>query len=303
MQSLGAFVPTERKIRFIRDLVDAGLREIEVASFVNPARVQQMSDGAAVLAGLPRPDGVRYSALVPNLRGLEDALDAGVHRICVLTAASETFQRLNLNASIEESLGRVREIVSVANGEPVTVRGYVSCMVECPYEGPTDRAMVADLAGRLVELGCEDVFLADTIGRGRPTTVAPVVDAVLECVPGERLGVHLHDTYGQALANLGVCFERGIRRVDSSVAGLGGCPFAPGAAGNVATEDVLFWIKSAGGGAAIDLARLASIGLELCKELEIPAESKAARALVKRLETHAATVQRAPDEPERAQRP
>ncbi len=283
LQGLPAFVPTERKVRLVEDLLDAGLRTIEVASFVSARAMPQMRDGLDVVRALERREGVTFSAFVPNARGLEDAMSVGIDVVGNATYATESFARANVNATVAETIARIREQVAAARGTKTRIRGYVSCAAECPFEGPVDPERVAALAEELAELGCADVFLADTTGRGSPATIARLADATLRRVPAERLGVHFHDTYGQALANVLVCVERGIRKIDSSVAGLGGCPNAVGAAGNVATEDLVYALGGLGlAPAGVDLDRLAAIGAELCADLGIRCDSKAGRALAAR---------------------
>jgi hydroxymethylglutaryl-CoA lyase len=222
---------------------------------------------------------VKLAAFVPNARGMDAALELGIDWITGATYASEEFSRRNVNCTVAEATERIREMVRGSSGTTSKVRGYVSCAIACPFSGPVSPALVADLAAELLESGCEQVFLADTIGRGTATTVARLADAVLERVPAERLGIHFHDTYGQGLANVVECLDRGIRRFDTSVAGLGGCPTAEGAAGNVATEDLLVLLEGRGEAPAIDALRVARIGAELCRDLGIRNDSKAGRAL------------------------
>jgi hydroxymethylglutaryl-CoA lyase len=279
LQGLPSFVPTERKIRLVEDLVAAGLRTIEVASFVSPKATPQMRDGREVVRGLRHPSGVTFAAFVPNARGLEAAMEVGIDVAGNATYATESFARANVNATVAETIARIREQVAATRGTRTRVRGYVSCAVECPFEGPVDPERVAALAEELAAIGCEEVFLGDTTGKGSPATIARLADAVLRRVPAERLGVHFHDTFGQALANVLVCVERGIRKVDASVAGLGGCPAAEGAAGNVATEDLVYALRGLGIAPAVELERVAAIGAELCRDLGIRCDSKAGRAI------------------------
>jgi len=279
LQGLPHFVPTERKAALIEDLIDAGLTSIEVASFVNPRSMPQMRDGREVVERLRRRGDVTFAAFVPNLRGMQDAIELGIHRATVATYASEEFSRRNVNATVAEANQRVREIVREA-GDAARVRGYVSCAIDCPFTGPVDPARVAELAEELLDMGCAEVFFADTTGRGTAATVARLADHVLERVPADRLGVHFHDTFGQGLANVATCLERGIRRIDASVAGLGGCPTAQGAAGNVATEDVLLLLEGHGVATGVDVRRVAAIGADLCRDLGLRNDSKAGRALV-----------------------
>ena len=282
LQGLPDFVPTERKIRLVEDLIDAGLRTIEVASFVSARAMPQMRDGLDVVRSLRRRDGVTFAAFVPNARGLEDAMAVGIDVVGNATYATESFARANVNATIAETLARIREQIAAARGTKTRIRGYVSCAIACPFEGPVDPERVAAQAEELAAIGCDDVFLGDTTGRGSPSTVARLADAVLRRLPAERLGIHFHDTYGQALANVLVCVERGIRKVDSSVAGLGGCPNAVGAAGNVATEDLVYALRGLGLAPEVDLERVATLGAELCRDLGIRSDSKAGRAIAAR---------------------
>lgn len=279
LQGLAAFVPTERKVRFVEDLIEAGVRAIEIASFVSPKATPQMRDGREVAKAVRRRPGVMLAAFVPNRRGLEGALECAIDVVGIATYASESFARRNVNATIAESNQRIREVVAAARGTRTRVRGYVSAAIECPWEGPIDPERVAALAEKIADDGCDEVFLGDTTGRGTPATIGRLADAVLRRLPAERLGVHFHDTMGQGLANVLACVERGIRRVDTSVAGLGGCPAAEGAAGNVATEDLLYALRAMGIAPAIDLERLAAVGAELCRDLGIRSDSKAGRAL------------------------
>jgi hydroxymethylglutaryl-CoA lyase len=282
LQNLDAAIPTARKAALVEDLIEAGVREFDVASFVDPKRVPRMADSDALMALLPRREDVVYMGLAMNAKGLERALAAGVDRLSVLTQASESFSQRNANCSADESLARVAAILAArgAGGPPAT--GYVACAVDCPYEGPQEPGRVAVLAERLLELGCDRVGLGETIGTATPPRLAALLDAVLARVPPERLSVHLHDTFGQGIANLNVALERGIRRLDASFAGIGGCPFAPGASGNVATEDALYLLDGMGLESGIDMARVAEIGAAFCAEFAIVGNSKAGRGLVAR---------------------
>ncbi len=276
-------VATAIKIVLIDRLAAAGLSVVEVGSFVSARRVPQMADTAAVLAGIARRPGVRFPVLTPNLEGFRAAQNAGAKDVAVFAAASETFSRRNLNCSIDESLARYAAVCAAAKAHDVDVRGYVSCAIDCPYEGKVAPQAVAAVARALFDLGCREVSLGDTIGTGTPSRAVAMVDAVAEQVPVAALAVHFHDTYGQALANILACLERGIAVIDASVAGLGGCPFAPGAAGNVATEDVLYLLAGLGVGTDVDLAALAEAGRFICAVLERSPASKTAQALAARL--------------------
>ena len=279
LQNEATPVPTEVKIELIDRLARAGLTVIEATSFVSPKWVPQMADHAAVLAGIvPRP-GVSYPVLVPSRQGLEEALSAGAREIAVFAAASETFSLKNINCSIAESLGRYAELVAEALRRGVRVRGYVSCVLGCPYEGEIPAAAVAEVAERLMELGCYEISLGDTIGVGTPGKAQEMVREVTRKVPVERLAAHFHDTYGQALANVLAVLELGVSAFDSSVAGLGGCPYAPGASGNVASEDLLYLLTGLGIETGVDLCALASAGNYISAFLGRPSGSKVARAL------------------------
>jgi hydroxymethylglutaryl-CoA lyase len=257
LQNEAQVIPTADKVALVDVLSRARFRRIEAASFVNPARVPQMADGAAVLAGLRRAPGVGYMALTPNLRGYAGARAAGADGVAVFVSASEGFSRANLGADIETSLGWAAAVCAQAGADGVPVRGYVSCVADCPYDGPVAPAAVARVAGRLTTMGCAEVSLGDTIGRGRPEAVAAMLSAVAGVVPVHRLAGHFHDTGGQALDNVAVALEAGVRVFDASVGGLGGCPFAPGAAGNVATEALHGWLVARGWQTGLDGAVLA----------------------------------------------
>ncbi|UCH75264.1 MAG: hydroxymethylglutaryl-CoA lyase [Rhodospirillales bacterium] len=279
-------VSTADKIRLIDLLADAGLTVIESGSFVSPRWVPKMADTAAVLAGINQRPGVSYPVLVPNMKGLEVALAAGAREIAVFGAASETFSQRNINCSIADSLNRFAPVCAKALASGLRVRGYVSCVLGCPYEGRVDVPVVADVSRRLVELGCYEVSLGDTIGVGTALQAQAMVEAVAELVPRDRLAVHFHDTYGQALANILACLERGIAVVDSSVAGLGGCPYAAGATGNVATEDVLYMLAGMGLATGVDLSGVAAAGRYISEILGRAAASRVSRALAAREAAH-----------------
>ncbi|MDA1196012.1 MAG: hydroxymethylglutaryl-CoA lyase [Planctomycetota bacterium] len=259
-------VPTATKAAFVRALVAAGLTEIEITSFVRPDRVPQLADAEELCAALgPPPAGVRYVALVPNERGLERALATGViGKVAVFTAASETFAQRNVNASIDESIARFRPVVEGARAAGLALRGYVSAAMGCPYEGHVDAAHVVAVVEALDALGCEDISIGDTIGAGTPGDVARVLDAVLAVVPAERIALHFHDTRGMAVANVLEGLRRGIASYDASAGGLGGCPYAPGAAGNLATEDLVYLLDGLGvaHGVGLDPLRQASASIE-----------------------------------------
>ncbi len=250
-------VATADKIRLIDLLGAAGLTRIEAASFVSPAWVPQMADAAEVMAGINRLPGVSYAALVPNLRGLEAALRAGADEVAVFAAASETFSARNINATIAESFARFAPVAEAALAAGAGLRGYVSCVTDCPYEGPIAPARTAEVAGRLAGLGCREVALGDTIGRATPATTAALLEAVLGVLPAARLAGHFHDTGGRALANIETCLDHGLTTFDAAIGGLGGCPYAPGAPGNVATEAVAARLAEMGHTTGVDAASLA----------------------------------------------
>ena len=280
LQNETGHIATEDKIAFINRLSATGLPAIEVGSFVSPRSVPQMSDTSLVYDGIERRPGVSYPALVPNLKGLESAKNAGVDEIAFFCAASETFSQQNINSSINQSLERLADIMAVALPSGIRVRGYLSCVAGCPYEGKVPVEAVAEIAERLVALGCYEVSLGDTIGIGHPGQVRELLEAVVCKVPREKLAVHFHDTFGQALANILVALEAGIAVIDSSVAGLGGCPYAPGASGNVASEDVLYMLNGLGAETGVDLDSLIDAGLYISRLLDKPTGSKVARALI-----------------------
>ncbi|MDU8945862.1 hydroxymethylglutaryl-CoA lyase [Ovoidimarina sediminis] len=246
LQNEARMIPSAEKISLIDCLSGAGFRRIEVASFVSPKWVPQMADGAEVLAGIRRADGVSYAALTPNMRGFERAIEAGADEIAIFASASEGFSRANLNCSISESLERFLPVCEAADVRNLPVRGYVSCVTDCPFDGPIDPDDVARVVEALDRMGCYEISLGDTIGRGVPETISAMLEAVREIVPAERLAGHYHDTGGRALDNIEVSLEHGLRVFDAAVGGLGGCPYAPGAAGNVATEVVLGWLDARG---------------------------------------------------------
>jgi hydroxymethylglutaryl-CoA lyase len=267
------------KLRLIDDLAGAGLRVIEAGSFVNPSWVPQMADSEAVFRGIQRRPGVRYTALTPNLRGFERALEAGADEVAVFGAASEAFSQKNINCGIEESLARFEPVMAAAAGAGLPVRGYVSCVLGCPYQGEVTPAAVAGVTGRLLDMGCYEVSLGDTIGAGTAGSMARLLEALLRRFDSGQLAVHCHDTYGQALANILVALQHGIATVDASVAGLGGCPYARGATGNVATEDVVYMLQGMDIETGVDLARLIDAGRRISERLGRADASRTARAL------------------------
>ncbi|HCE2051030.1 TPA: hydroxymethylglutaryl-CoA lyase [Vibrio parahaemolyticus] len=277
-------VSTRTKMRLIDLLSDTGLSHIEAGSFVSPKWVPQMADSKEVMQNITRRASVTYSALTPNLQGLEQALDAGANQVAIFTSASEGFCQHNINCSIAESLKRFEPLMVQADKYHVPVRGYLSCVVDCPYDGATSPTQVANISQALIELGCYEVSLGDTIGTGTPNRVKEMLESVLARIPSQRLAVHFHDTWGQALANIYQALSMGINTVDSSVAGLGGCPYAHGASGNVATEDVLYLCQGLGIETGVDLELLAKAGWMICDELQRQPTSKVSQALRHRME-------------------
>ena len=279
LQNEDAIVPTAAKIELIDRLSATGLQSIEATSFVSPKWIPQLADAAEVMAGIARKPGVRYPVLVPNLQGYERARAAGADDIAVFTAASEAFNQRNTNAGIDESLARFAPVMERARADGVRVRGYVSTVLGCPYQGEVPLPDVVRVARALHDMGCEEVSLGDTIGVGTPGKARDMLRAVAGEVPMERLAVHFHDTYGQALSNILACLEEGVAVVDASVAGTGGCPYARGASGNVASEDVVYMLHGLGIETGIDLAGLAATGRWLATLLARDTGSKVGRAL------------------------
>jgi isopropylmalate/homocitrate/citramalate synthase len=272
-------VPTAIKVELIERLVDCGLRHIEAASFVSPKWVPRMADSPAVMGDLRRKSGVIYQALTPNRKGLAAAVAAGVDHVGVFPAASESFSKRNLNCSIAESLATIEEVCGEARRLGIKVRAYLSVVIACPFEGQVLPSKVAELTRTLIAMGCTDVALGDTIGVGTARQVRALVEACAAVAPLERIGVHFHDTYGQALANILAALELGIGVLDSSVAGLGGCPYAPGATGNVATEDVVYLLDGLGIETGVDLQKLVQTAWWISDRLGRPPVSRVARAL------------------------
>ena len=279
LQNELGFVPTETKVSLIHKLADCGLSMIEAGAFVSPKWVPQMADGANVFAAIEKKSGVVYSALTPNMKGLEAAMAAGVEEIAVFVAGSESFSKKNTNCTIAESIERFLPLCDVALKTGISVRGYVSCVLGCPYEGEISTAVVAELSARLMDGGCYEVSLGDTIGCGTPAKAQALVNEVGAAISMDKIAVHFHDTYGQALANIHAVLQQGISVVDSSVAGLGGCPYAKGASGNVATEDVLYMLNGLGLDTGIDMIGLLKASAYITGELSRPPSSKVALAL------------------------
>lgn len=277
LQAEARILPASVRAELVGRLVAAGLVSIEVGSFVSPRHVPQMTDTAAVLAGSRRPEGGRFIALVPNLQGLEAALAAGADEVAVFASASEAFSRRNINCSVAESLARFQPVFERLDGT-LPVRGYVSCAFGCPYEGPVPVSAVTELSAQLAEMGCYEVSVADTIGVATPRQARAVAAAVVAEIGASRVALHFHDTRGQALANIYAGLEAGITSFDASVAGLGGCPFAAGATGNVATEDVVYMLHGMGLSTGIDLAALIAAGEFVSQHLGRRTGSRVARA-------------------------
>ncbi|GIK98080.1 MAG: 3-hydroxy-3-isohexenylglutaryl-CoA/hydroxy-methyl glutaryl-CoA lyase [Alphaproteobacteria bacterium] len=284
LQNEPAIVGAADKVALIERLAEAGLRTIEVGSFVSPKWVPQMADTAEVLQRLRRRPGVSYPVLVPNLKGLEAALAQAVEEVAVFAAASESFSRKNVNCSIEESLDRFAPVLERARAHGLKVRGYVSCVLGCPYEGAVAASAVASVAARLREMGCYEISLGDTVGVGTPGAAQRMIGAVAERVPIDRLAVHFHDTWGQGLANIYASLETGVSVVDSSVGGLGGCPYAKGATGNVATEDVLYMLDGLGIATGVDLGGVVEAAEFISGVIGRPPASRVARAYRARAE-------------------
>lgn len=279
LQNESQSVQTSDKVRLIELLAESGLAVIEAGSFVSPKWVPKMADSAEVFAGILRKKGVTYTALAPNLKGLDDAVAAGADEVAVFGSASESFSQKNINCSIEESIERFRPVCDAAREQNIPVRGYVSCVLGCPYEGDISPYAVKNVSKMLLDLGCYEISLGDTIGTGTPGNARIMIDTVLDDVPLQKLAVHFHDTYGQALANIYAVLEQGIAVIDSSIAGLGGCPYANGASGNVATEDVLYLLDGLGIDTGVDMMKLLEASRFISDILHRPPSSKVARAI------------------------
>lgn len=275
----GPVIATDIKVELINRLSACGLTHIEAASFVSPKWVPQMGDAAEVMAGIERKSGVVYSALTPNLKGVEGAIAAQADEVAVFSAASEAFTQKNINCSIAESLERFVPVIETAKAQGIRVRGYVSTVLGCPYQGEIAPAQVASVARELLDMGCYEISLGDTIGVGTPLKAKRMLEAVTREIPVEKLAAHFHDTYGQALSNLYAVLEEGISVVDASVAGLGGCPYAKGASGNVASEDVIYLLQGLGIQTGVDLQQLVNTGYWITRQLGRHNGSKVAQAL------------------------
>ncbi|MCH9691203.1 MAG: hydroxymethylglutaryl-CoA lyase [Gammaproteobacteria bacterium] len=272
-------VSVATRVALIDKLSNSGLSIIEAGSFVSPKWVPQMAASEAVLGAIERKKGVTYSALTPNMQGYQRALEAGVNEVAVFAAASETFSQKNINCTINESLERFRPLLQQARRDAIPVRGYVSCVLGCPYEGNISADKVAEVSAILLSMGCYEISLGDTIGVGTPMAVYQLLEKLTTKLPVEKLAVHFHDTYGQALANIYAALQAGVAVVDAAVAGLGGCPYAPGASGNVASEDVLYMLNGLGIETGIELRTLAAAGDFISTALGRPSNSRVARAI------------------------
>ena len=280
LQNESSFVSTEHKIDLINKLSQTGLKHIEATSFVSPKAIPQLADGDLVYRSIMKEPSVSYSALVPNERGMIKALEAGVREIAVFTAASELFNQRNINCSIQESIERFKPVLELAKANEIKVRGYISCVLGCPYQGEVQPEMVAEVTQKLLDLGVDEISLGDTIGVGTPRQTQLILDKVLRLIPLNQLAMHFHDTYGQAIANIYESLHYGVYRFDSSVAGLGGCPYARGASGNVATEDVLYLMHGLGINTGVDIFKIVTAGDMICKILGRKNQSKVANALL-----------------------
>jgi len=272
-------IPTATKIQLIDMLVDAGLGYIEAGSFVNPKWVPQMADSAEVFSGIARKPNVTYAALVPNLQGYERAISVNANEVAIFAAASEAFSQKNINCSISESIKRFETLISAAQSQKIPVRGYISCVAGCPYSGAVNPNNVATIAKELLAMGCYEISLGDTIGVGTAGQIKALIEIIAKEIPLDKIAVHMHDTYGQALANIYAALEMGVNVVDSSIAGLGGCPYAAGASGNLATEDLVYLLNGLGIEHGANLEKLIQAGNFISKVLQKPNQSKAAQAL------------------------
>ena len=279
LQNEAPNIPVETRVELINQLAAAGLTAIEAGSFVNPKWIPQMAASEEVFAQLVRKPGVSYAALTPNLQGFERALSAGADEVAVFAAASEAFSQKNINCSVAESLVRFEPVMAAATTANIPVRGYVSCVLGCPYEGEIEARRVLDVSLALMDMGCYEISLGDTIGTGTAGSMAQLLSTLLLEIEASKLAVHCHDTYGQALANILVALQHGIDTIDASVSGLGGCPYARGASGNVATEDVVYMLQGLGVETGIDLQQLIAAGIFISEHLQRENQSRVARAL------------------------
>lgn len=280
LQNEASFVPTDVKIAFINQLTASGLKHIEVTSFVSAKAIPQLADNEAVFKGIDKPVDGHYSALVPNEQGMLKAIAAGVTEIAIFTAASETFNQRNINCSIKDSIQRFEPVVALAKAHNISVRAYISCALGCPYEGEISASQVARVASLLLNLNVDEICLGDTIGVGTPRQTKEAIKSMQSLIPSTQLAMHFHNTWGQAIGNIVASIDCGIYRFDSSVAGLGGCPYARGASGNVATEDVLYLMHGLGLNTGIDIFKVVQAGDAICKALNRKNQSNVATALL-----------------------
>jgi len=280
LQNESAFVATEKKIELINLLSHTGLQHIEVGSFVSAKSIPQLADGEQVFQAIEKVAGVHYSALVPNEKGMIAAMSAGVKEIAVFTAASELFNQRNINCSIVESIARFKPVLAEAKAKQIKVRGYISCVLGCPYQGEIKPEQVTEVCQQLLDLGVDDISLGDTIGVGTPKQTQALLEKILQLIDLNQLAMHFHDTFGQAIANIYASLSFGVHRFDSSVAGLGGCPYARGASGNVATEDVLYLMHGLGINTGVDIFKVVAAGDMICKVLGKKNQSKVANAML-----------------------
>lgn len=280
LQNEASFVPTKNKVELINLLAQTGLQHIEVTSFVSAKSIPQLADSEAVFRAINKPAGIHFSALVPNEHGMHMALAAGVKEIAIFTAASEQFNQRNINCSIAESITRFAPVMALAKANNIPVRAYISCVLGCPYEGEIAPKQVLNVARQLLDLGADELSLGDTIGVGTPRQTQALITTIRTTLPQANLAMHFHDTYGQAIANIYAALECGITRFDSAIAGLGGCPYACGATGNVATEDVLYLMHGLGIDTGVDIFKVVEAGDQICKVLGKSNQSKVANALM-----------------------
>lgn len=285
LQNEKALIPTAAKVDFITALNDAGLRVIEAGAFVHPKWVPQMADSAEVYREIPKDPGVEYPVLVPNMRGLERAMEVGVQSIAIFTAASQTFNKRNINMSIEESFEAYVPVAARARREGIRIRGYVSCACGCPYEGAIAPEAVLEVAARLLDLGCYEVSIGDTIGVGTPMQVQGLTGLLMQVIPAERLAMHFHDTRGMAIANTLAALELGVATFDASAGGLGGCPYAPGASGNMATEDLVYLLNGLNIETGVDLDRLVAASSHIAPYLDHPLPGNVLQAATKGMQS------------------
>ncbi len=280
LQNEPKFVSTKKKVELINLLSETGLKNIEVTSFVSPKAIPQLADSVKVYESIIKPTSVNFSALVPNVQGMQMAISSGIKEIAIFTAASEMFNQKNINCSIIESIERFKPVMQLAKENNIKVKAYISCVLGCPYEGDVEPKKVVDVIHKLINIGVDEMDLGDTIGVGTPKQTEMLIETIREFIPLNKISMHFHDTYGQAIANIYSALECGITKFDSSVAGLGGCPYAQGASGNIATEDVLYLMHGLGIHTGIDIYKIVSAGDMICKFIGRKNQSKVANALL-----------------------